>query len=76
MQVVDGGLSNMYNNNVFLDDKQVTLFWTLSKTSIYFVVRGEHKSSYIAIGLGVGMVNSFAYVGWDHGIGNGSVRSY
>ena len=66
----------MYNNSVFLDDQQVTLFWTLSTTSISFAVRGEHKSGYIAIGLGAGMVNSFAYVGWVDGIVNGSVSSY
>ena len=66
----------MYNNSVFLDDKQVTLFWTLSKTSISFDVQGEHKSSYIVFGLGSGMVNSFAYMGWVHGIGNGSVSLY
>lgn len=76
VQVVDGGLSDMYNNSVFLDDQQVTLFWTLSETSISFAVRGERKSGYIAIGLGAGMVNSFAYVGWVDGIGNASVSSY
>ena len=68
MQVVDSGLSDMYNNSVFLDDKKVTLFWTLSKTSISFDVREKHKSSYIGFGLGARMVNSFAYVGWVHGI--------
>jgi hypothetical protein len=76
VQVVDGGLSDMYNNSVFLDDQQVTLFWTLSETSISFVVRGERKSGYIAIGLGAGMVHSFAYVGWVDGIGGGNVSSY
>ena len=76
VKVVDGGLFDMYNNSVFLDDQQVTSFWTLSKTSISFDVRGEHKSSYIVFGLGAGMVNSFAYVGWVHGIVNGSVSSY
>jgi len=68
VQVVDSRLSDMYNNSVFLDDQQVTLFWTLSKNSISFVVWGGHKSGYIAIGLGAGMVNSFAYVGWVDGI--------
>lgn len=76
VQVVDGGLSDMYNNSVLLDDQQVTLFWTLSETSISFAVRGEHKSGYIAIGLGAGMVNSFAYVGWVDGMGGGNVSSY
>lgn len=76
VQVVDGGLSDMYNSSVLLDDQQVTLFWTLSETSISFAVRGEHKSGYIAIGLGAGMVNSFAYVGWVDGMGGGNVSSY
>ena len=68
MQAVDSRLFDMYNNSVFLDDQQVTLFWTLSKNSISFVVWGGHKSGYTAIGLGMGMVNSCAYVGWVDGI--------
>ena len=76
VQVVDSRLSDMYNNSVFLDDQQVTLFCTLSKNSISFVVWGGHKSGYIVIGLGAGMVNRFAYVGWVDGIRNGSLSSY
>ena len=70
IQVVDGGLSDMYNNSVLLDDQQVTLFWTLSEDSISIAARGEKKSGYLAIGFGSGMVNSYAYVGWiDNDIG-------
>ncbi|GLJ48702.1 hypothetical protein SUGI_1027160 [Cryptomeria japonica] len=76
VQVVDGGLSDMYNSSVFLDDQQVSLFWTLSETSISLAVRGERKSGYIAIGLGAGMVNSFAYVGWVDGTGKGNMGTY
>ncbi|KAL4181805.1 hypothetical protein AMTRI_Chr12g272860 [Amborella trichopoda] len=76
VQVVDGGLSDMYNNNVFLDDQQVTLFWTLSKNTISFAVRGEKKSGYLAIGFGGGMVNSFAYVGWVNSDGKARVSTY
>ena len=68
VQVVDSRLSDMYNNSVFLDDQQVTSFCTLSKTSISFDVWGEHKSGYIVIGLGAGMMNNFSYVGWVDGI--------
>ncbi|KAL7001754.1 hypothetical protein U1Q18_002902 [Sarracenia purpurea var. burkii] len=76
VQVVDGGLSDMYNNSVVLDDQQVKLFWTLSENSISFAARGEKKSSYLAIGFGSGMVNSFAYVGWVDDDGKGHVYSY
>uniref|UniRef100_A0A2P2IRM0 Cytochrome b561 DM13 and DOMON domain-containing protein At5g54830 n=1 Tax=Rhizophora mucronata TaxID=61149 RepID=A0A2P2IRM0_RHIMU len=76
VQVVDGGLSDMYNNSVFLDDQQVTFFWTLSKDSISIAARGEKKSGYIAIGFGSGMVNSYAYVGWVDGSGIGHVSTY
>ncbi|KAF7139053.1 hypothetical protein RHSIM_Rhsim07G0163300 [Rhododendron simsii] len=76
IQVVDGGLSDMYNNSVVLDDQQVTLFWTLSENSISFAARGEKKSSYLAIGFGSGMVNSFAYVGWVDDDGKGHVNTY
>lgn len=74
--VVDGGLSDMYNNSVFLDDQQVTLFWTLSENSISFAARGERKSGYLAIGFGSEMVNSFAYVAWVDDEGRGKVNSY
>uniref|UniRef100_A0A6M2F461 Cytochrome b561 domain-containing protein n=1 Tax=Populus davidiana TaxID=266767 RepID=A0A6M2F461_9ROSI len=76
VQVVDGGLSDMYNNSVLLDDQQVTFFWTLSKDSISIAARGEKKSGYIAIGFGIGMVNSYAYVGWVDDTGKGHVNSY
>ncbi|XP_052195630.1 cytochrome b561, DM13 and DOMON domain-containing protein At5g54830 [Diospyros lotus] len=76
VQVVDGGLSDMYNNSVLLDDQQVTLFWTLSKNLISFAARGEKKSGYLAIGFGSGMVNSFAYVGWIDDDGRGQVGTY
>lgn len=76
VQVVDGGLSDMYNNSVVLDDQQVTFFWTLSKDSISIAARGEKKSGYIAIGFGMGMVNSYAYVGWVDGVGEGHVNTY
>ncbi|OMO92525.1 Cytochrome b561, eukaryote [Corchorus olitorius] len=76
VQVVDGGLSDMYNNSVFLDDQQVTFFWSLSKDSISIAVRGVKKSGYLAIGFGSGMVNSYAYVGWIDSIGQGRVNSY
>lgn len=74
--VVDGGLSDMYNNSVFLDDQQVTLFWSLSENSISFAARGEKKSGYLAIGFGSGMVNSFAYVAWVDDEGRGKVNTY
>ncbi|GMP94323.1 hypothetical protein CsSME_00043813 [Camellia sinensis var. sinensis] len=76
VQVVDGGLSDMYNNSVVLDDQQVTLFWTLSKNSISFAARGEKKSRYLAIAFGSGMINSFAYVGWVDDEGKGGVNTY
>lgn len=76
VQVVDGGLSDMYSNSVLLDDQQVTLFWTLSEESISIAARGEKKSGYIAIGFGRGMVNSFAYVGWVDANGMGRVSTY
>ncbi|KAL4560262.1 hypothetical protein LXL04_032412 [Taraxacum kok-saghyz] len=76
LHVVDGGLSDMYNNSVLLDDQQVTFFWTLSKKSISIAARGEKKSGYLAIGFGSTMVNSFAYVGWIDGNGTGRVNTY
>ncbi|KAK7369288.1 hypothetical protein VNO80_11324 [Phaseolus coccineus] len=76
VEVVDGGLSDMYNNSVNLDDQQVTFFWTLSKHSISIAARGEKKSGYIAVGFGSGMVNSFVYVGWMDDTGTGHVNSY
>ncbi|KAK9280570.1 hypothetical protein L1049_014263 [Liquidambar formosana] len=76
VQVVDGGLADMYNNSVVLDDQQVTLFWTLSEHSISIAARGEKKSGYLAIGLGSGMVNSYAYVAWIDDNGQGRVNSY
>lgn len=76
VQVVDGGLSDMYNNSVLLDDQQVTFFWTLSEDSISIAARGEKKSGYLAIGFGREMVNSYAYVGWIDNIGKGRVNTY
>ncbi|XP_074296186.1 cytochrome b561, DM13 and DOMON domain-containing protein At5g54830-like [Silene latifolia] len=76
VQVVDGGLSDMYNNSVLLDDQQVSFFWTLSDNSISFAARGEKKSGYLAIGFGNEMVHSFAYVGWFDDDGNGRVDTY
>ncbi|KAM7459566.1 hypothetical protein LguiA_036560 [Lonicera macranthoides] len=76
VQVVDGGLADMYNNSVILDDQQVTLFWTLSEKSILVAARGEKKSGYLAIGFGSGMVNSYAYVGWVDTNGTGRVNTY
>ncbi|CAM0952991.1 unnamed protein product [Alopecurus aequalis] len=76
VQVVDGGLSDMYNNSVLLDDQQVTLFWTLSPDSISIAARGEKKSGYLAVGFGSGMVNSYAYVGWVGNDGVGRVKTY
>ncbi|KAI3737975.1 hypothetical protein L2E82_27993 [Cichorium intybus] len=76
IQLVDGGLSDMYNNSVLLDDQQVTFFWTLSKKSISIAARGEKKSGYLAIGFGEKMINSFAYVGWMDGNGTGHVNTY
>lgn len=64
VQVVDGGLSDMYANSVSLADNKVTLFWTLRATDISFAVRGERPSGYLGLAFGSGMVNSFAYVGW------------
>ncbi|KAK1394629.1 hypothetical protein POM88_013685 [Heracleum sosnowskyi] len=75
VQVVDGGLPDMYNNSVVLDDQQVTLFWTLSETSISVAARGEKKSGYLAIGYGSEMVNSYAYVvGWTVMVQEGSAH--
>ncbi|OAY27468.1 cytochrome b561, DM13 and DOMON domain-containing protein At5g54830 [Manihot esculenta] len=76
IQVVDGGISDMYNNSVVLDDQQVTFFWTLGKDSISIAARAEKKSGYIAIGFGSGMKHSFAYVGWVDEISKGHVNSY
>lgn len=78
IQVVDGGLSDMYNNSVLLDDQQVTFFWTLSKDneSISLAARGEKKSGYLAIGFGSGMVNTYSYVGWIDEMGKGHVNAY
>lgn len=76
VEVVDGGLSDMYNNSVVLDDQQVTFFWTLSKDSISIAARAEKKSGYLAIGFGDGMVNSYAYVGWIDDNGVGRVDTY
>ncbi|KAK7245641.1 hypothetical protein RIF29_40489 [Crotalaria pallida] len=76
VEVVDGGLSDMYNNSVVLDDQQVTFFWTLSKDSISIAARAEKKSGYLAIGFGSGMVNSYAYVGWIDDNGVGRVNTY
>ncbi|EFJ28588.1 hypothetical protein SELMODRAFT_441097 [Selaginella moellendorffii] len=76
IQVVDGGLSDMYNSSVVLAEQQVTVFWTTSGTNISFAVRGERKSGYLAISFGRGMVNSFAYVGWVGADGTGYVKSY
>uniref|UniRef100_A0A453LED6 Cytochrome b561 domain-containing protein n=2 Tax=Aegilops tauschii subsp. strangulata TaxID=200361 RepID=A0A453LED6_AEGTS len=76
IQVVDGGLSDMYNNSVLLDDQQVTFFWTLSGDSINIAAHGEKKSGYIAIGFGGAMGNNYAYVGWVDGNDMGHVNSY
>ncbi|KAL5206712.1 hypothetical protein ABZP36_034921 [Zizania latifolia] len=76
VQVVDGGLSDMYNSSVLLDDQQVTLFWTLSHDSISIAARGEKKSGYLAIGFGSGMLNSYAYVGWVDNDGVARVKTY
>ncbi|TYI58231.1 hypothetical protein E1A91_D11G340800v1 [Gossypium mustelinum] len=76
VQVVDGALSDMYNNSVLLDDQQVTFFWTLSEDSITIAARGVKKSGYLAIGFGNGMVNSYAYVGWIGDTGKGHLNTY
>ncbi|XP_072995067.1 cytochrome b561, DM13 and DOMON domain-containing protein At5g54830 [Typha latifolia] len=76
VQVVDGGLSDMYNNSVVLDDQQVSFYWTLSDGSISIAAQGEKKSGYLAIGFGSGMVNSYAYVGWVDNNGTGHVSTY
>lgn len=76
VQVVDGGLADMYNNSVVLDDQQVNFYWTLSEKSISIAARGEKKSGYLAIGFGSGMVNSYAYVGWVDSNGTGRVNTY
>ncbi|KAJ4827143.1 hypothetical protein Tsubulata_024450 [Turnera subulata] len=76
VQVVDGGLSDMYNNSVLLDDQQITFFWTLSDDSISIAARGEKKSGYLAIGFGSEMVKTYAYVGWIDESGKGHVNTY
>ncbi|CAM8960529.1 unnamed protein product [Rhodiola kirilowii] len=76
VQVVDGGLADMYNNSVLLDDQQVTFFWTLTKDSISIAARGEKKSGYLAIGFGSRMVGSFAYIAWFDPDGVGKVNTY
>ncbi|KAE8720369.1 Cytochrome b561, DM13 and DOMON domain-containing protein [Hibiscus syriacus] len=76
VEVVDGGLSDMYNNSVFLDDQQVTFFWTLSEDSISIAARGVKKSGYLAIAFGSEMVNSYGYVGWVDDIGKGRLNTY
>ncbi|CAL9200721.1 unnamed protein product [Musa hybrid cultivar] len=76
IHVVDGGLSDMYNNSVLLDDQQASFFWTLSEDSISIAARGEKKSGYLAIGFGSGMINSYAYVGWIDDNGKGHVDTY
>ncbi|KAI4297374.1 hypothetical protein L6164_037268 [Bauhinia variegata] len=76
VELVDGGLSDMYKNSVVLDDQQVTFFWTLSKDSISIAARAEKKSGYLAIAFGSGMVNSYAYVGWIDANGVGRVNTY
>ncbi|CAH9086172.1 unnamed protein product [Cuscuta europaea] len=76
VEVVDGGLPDMYNSSVLLDDQQVTLFWTLSDNSISMAARAEKKSGYLAIAFGSGMVSSYAYVGWMDGDGKGRVNTY
>ncbi|EPS64341.1 hypothetical protein M569_10439, partial [Genlisea aurea] len=76
VQVVDGGLPDMYNNSVSLDDQQVMFFWTLSENSISIAARGEKKSGYLAIGFGRGMVNSYVYVGHVDESGRGKVSTY
>ncbi|KAL8503662.1 hypothetical protein ACS0TY_022404 [Phlomoides rotata] len=76
VQVVDGGLPDMYHNSVSLDDQQVMLFWTLSNNSISIAARSEKKSGYLAIAFGRGMVKSYAYVGWIDDSGKGRVDTY
>lgn len=76
VQVVDGGLPDMYHSSVSLDDQQVMLFWTLSDNSISIAARGEKKSGYLAIAFGRGMVKSYAYVGWFDDNGKGKVGTY
>jgi hypothetical protein len=76
VQVVDGGLSDMYNTSTLLADNQVTLFWTLTSTDIFFAVRAECKSGYLAVALGSGMVSSFAYVGWIDSEGISHIGTY
>ncbi|XP_051119074.1 cytochrome b561, DM13 and DOMON domain-containing protein At5g54830 [Andrographis paniculata] len=77
VEVVDGGLPDMYNNSVSLDDQQVMFFWTLTEeSSISIAARGEKKSGYLAIGFGREMVNSYVYVGWVDDSGKGRVNTY
>ncbi|KAL4579311.1 hypothetical protein LXL04_015452 [Taraxacum kok-saghyz] len=78
VEVVDGGLTDMYKNSVLLDDQQVNFFWTLSESekTISIAARAEKKSGYLAIGFGSEMENSFAYVGWVDVNGSGRVDTY
>lgn len=76
VEVVDGGLNDMYKNSVLLDDQQVNFFWTLSDKTISIAARGEKKSGYLAIGFGSEMENSYAYVGWVDVNGTGRVNTY
>ncbi|KAL3683605.1 hypothetical protein R1sor_001627 [Riccia sorocarpa] len=76
VEVVDGGLSDMYNSTTPLADNRVTLFWTVNNNRIYLAVRGEVKSGYLAIAFGSGMVNSFSYVGWIDDQGVGHIEAY
>ena len=46
VQVVDGGLSDMYTNSSLLADGMVMLFWTLSPTHLSFAARAEQPSGY------------------------------
>ncbi|KAH7366104.1 hypothetical protein KP509_18G063500 [Ceratopteris richardii] len=64
IQVVDGGLTDMYNSTVYLADQKVKLYWMITEAGISFAVRAVPKSGYVAIGFGESMVNTFAYVGW------------
>lgn len=38
---------------------QVTLFWTLTSTDVYFAVRGERKSGYLAVAFGRYVVHKY-----------------
>lgn len=76
VQVVDGGLSDMYSNSVVLDDQQVSIFWTLYDDLNSIAARAEKKGSCLTVGFGGGMVNSFAYVGWVDDAGVCRVPTY